>query len=351
MTNPRTILPAPEFLVRNGEPQFGVFAAPPRNANIMDARYELRPGLPAPPAVKALRLKQWQFYLFTHPRLALGMVIIDLGFCASSFLYVFDRGANKLWPRKRLTLDRGVKLAENLWDGRCVFKQKNYSIEIRNRLEQGTHRIALDLQGGGPRVSGELTVHQNPGGTRPVSVCMPVRPGRFMYSTKQAGTVSGTLSLDGEQIIFDPARDTAFMDEHKAFYPRHTYWKWASLAFVDAAGRLVAANMTDNLVKDQHAWNENAILTPDATDLLGPMRFEYDRADVMKPWRIRDLEGRVQLDFTPMAVKTDDTNAVLIRTDYRQPMGLFNGTLTTSAGEAIAVKDAFGVTEHFDAHY
>lgn len=352
MSNQRTIQPAPEFLVRDGSPQFGVFDAPPRNLNIMDARYDVIPGLPAPDPVKALRLKRWQFYLITHPRFALGMVIIDLGFASSSFMYVFDRDTGRLAPRKRLTLDRGTKVSDSLWHGHCLFRQKNYSIEIRNNLDSGTHEISLHMKGdGAPDVQGEITLHQNPGGTRPMSVCMPVRPGRFMYSTKAASTVSGSVSIGGEQFALDPARDTAFMDEHKAFYPRHTYWKWAALAFVDPGGRLVAANMTDNLVKDQHAWNENGILTPDANDLLGPVRFEYDPSDVMKPWRLKDLDNRVNLTFTPLAVKTDNTNAVLIRTDYRQPMGLFNGTLACCGGEIIQVRDAFGVTEHFDAHY
>jgi hypothetical protein len=351
MSKQRIIQPAPETLVHDGRPQFGVFDNPLRNANLMDARYEMIPGVCAPDPIKALRLKKWQFFLIVHPRYTLGMVIIDLGFIASSFLYVFDRETGKLSQHKRMAPSRSVRVADNLWNGRCRFRQKNYSIDIRNQLDKGHHHITLRVGGDAPHVDGEIRLLQNPGGTRPITVCMPVGAERFMYSTKAACTASGTLRIGGEQITFDPTRDTAFMDEHKAFYPHHTYWKWAALAFVGEHGRLVAANMTDNLVKDQESWNENAILTPNATHLLGPVHFNYDPADIMKPWTLHDDDNRVQLTFTPLAVKYDNTNMLVVRTDYRQPMGLFNGALVDGNGNTIQVTDAFGVTEHFDAYY
>ena len=353
MSDSRTIQPAPDTLVQNGAPRFGVFAGPPRNANLMDAARDLVPGIPCPGPLKALGLKQWQFYLITHPRFALGFVVMDLGYGANSFLYVFDRQSQKLCNHKRIKLDRGVTISENLWDGRCLFQDKQYSIEVRNQLDKGHHHIALRIQarGGAPAVHGDIRLLQSPGGTRPVTVCLPVRKSRFMYSTKAACTASGALRIGGEEFTLDPTRDTAFLDEHKAFYPRHTYWKWAALAFVGEHGRLVAANLTDNLIEDQHAWNENAILTPGATSLLGPIHFNYDPAHITRPWTLHDDDGRVQLTFTPLAVKRDNTNLLLVRTDYRQPMGVFNGTLVDGRGATIPVTDAFGVTEHFDAFY
>lgn len=345
MTTSRQIEPAPDKLVDNGNIRHGVFDAPPRDTNLHEAG--LLPGL-----IKNLRYKKWQFFMIAHPRFALGFVILDIGYLTSSFLYVLDRRDNTLRDHKRISPSGGGSVAESLWSGKCEFRTRGYSIEIQNNLDQGRHSAVIDIakSGKAPAVTADISIRQSPGGTRPLVVSLPVGDKRAMYSHKVVCTASGTVRIGDESFTLDPTRDTAIMDEHKAYYPYHTYWKWMCFGFIEG-GRAIGANLTDNLIKDQTAWNENAVLTPDGVNLLGPASFNFDLKNITKPWHIRDTAGLVELEFTPLAVKYDNTNALILRTDYRQPIGLFNGTITDHTGRQIKVREALGVTEYFDANY
>ena len=351
MSDTRKAQPAPPQLVQDGQVNFGVFDAPLRSLNLLD--YDPFPFSNAPEWLKKIRLKQWQFFLIVHPQYAFGMVIFDMGFSANSFFYIFDRSTHKLVGHKRIKMDRNVAIAENLWDGHCWFRDKNYNIEIHNHLDQGKHEIDVDIQakGDAPAVQAQVTAQQMPGGTHPLVVSLPVRARRQMYSHKVVCAASGSVRVGDDEVVLDPTRDVAIQDEHKAFYPRHTYWKWATFGFPAGSGRTVGVNLTDNLIKDQARWNENAILTSTGNTYLGPARFNMDRHDIMKPWIIRDEDGLVDLTFTPQGAKLDRTNMGLLRVDYRQPLGLFNGTLTEGDGNVIKVRDVFGVSEYFDAWY
>lgn len=352
MEETREILPAPDSLVVDGKIQFGVFDAPLRNVNLLDAAM---PGPFGPSAEwwKRYRLKQWQFFQIVHPQYAFCFLIIDFAFSASSFLFVYDREEKKAFEHKRIKFNRDIALAENLYDGRCHFREKKYRIEIFNRLEEGHHDIEAEIRQTrrAPSVNIDVRAHQPPGEIQPLVVSLPVGNNRGMYSHKVVCPASGTARFGDVEITLDSGRDVAILDEHKALYPHHTYWKWATFGFINSEGRTIGVNLTDNLIKDQRRWNENAIFTGDAITLLGPARFEFDLGNTTKPWKIRDEEGRVDLTFAPQNAKIDRVSLVFFSIDYRQPCGLFKGRLVDGEGNIHKIENVFGITEYHNAHY
>ncbi|MFC1474569.1 DUF2804 domain-containing protein [bacterium] len=344
--------PAPESLVCGGRVNFGNFDAPPSKMNMLDAEI-FGAGVLNPKWLKKLRLKQWQFYMVVHPECTFGFLVIDLAFVASSFIYVFDRKTGDFSEHSRIKMDKNFSIAESLLDGRCWFKDKKYSIDIRNNLNEGYHHISLDIGTSRkePSMKAEFRMMQTPDYVRPLVVSLPVGENRGMYSHKVICPAEGSFSLGKREFKLDPARDVCILDEHKAFYPRHTYWKWATFGFVGDDGKIVGMNMTDNLIKDQENWNENAIWSGGEITLLGPAKFYFDMEDIMKPWKIRDTEGKVELVFSPQGAKVDKTNALILKMHYLQPFGLFNGFLTDAAGKKIEIADRFGITEYHDAYY
>ena len=186
---------------------------------------------------------------------------------------------------------------------------------------------------------------------KPLVVSLPLGKNRGMYSHKVCCPVEGTFKVGDREIAPDPKRDTCLIDEHRGFYPRHTYWKWATFGVMGSDGKILGVQLTDNLIQDQDQWNENAIWSGGNLSLLGPVDFTFDLKNYMNNWKIKDREGRVDLDFTPLGVKEDMTNALILRMHYLQPMGTFSGSLISDDGVRHKIKDAFGVTEYHDAHY
>jgi len=330
---------------------FGTFEAPPRNVNIFDAD-TFRDSLFPAEWIKKMRLKRWQFYMVTHPEVTFGFIVIDLVVVSSSFFYVFDRVERKFFEHKRIKVDRNFGIADSLYSGRTYFRDIRYSVDIDNRLDDGRHDIKARIPGGRrPGIDADFTLLQSPEYVKPLVVSLPVGDNRGMYSHKVICPALGRFSFGKKTVELDPSRDTCVLDEHKAFYPHHTYWKWATFGIVGDDGKILGMNVTDNLIENQDRWNENAIWSGGEISLLGPVKFDFDIDDVTRPWKIRDGEGRLDLDFLPEGAKIDKTNALVVRMNYSQPYGTFSGKLVDAAGKTHEIDNAFGITEYHDAYY
>ena len=94
--------------------------------------------------------------------------------------------------------------------------------------------------------------------------------------------------------------------------------------------------------KDCALWIDGVMIP------LGRVRFEYERDDVLRPWRIRDEEGVVDLSFHPLGARQEDVNYGVIVSRFHQPFGRFEGSVRGADGARHTLVDAFGVTEeHF----
>ena len=65
----------------------------------------------------------------------------------------------------------------------------------------------------------------------------------------------------------------------------------------------------------------------------------------MKPWRIHDGNGRVDITFYPEGGKTV---AFLLLGIYHQKCGSFRGTLIETSGRVNEIKDFYGAGEYAD---
>ena len=72
---------------------------------------------------------------------------------------------------------------------------------------------------------------------------------------------------------------------------------------------------------------------------LPPVEFEEDLSGITGP----DLE----LSFSAWAAREDRTNALLLKSRYRQPFGTFSGNLTPH----VTLSEGYGVMEAHDVHW
>jgi hypothetical protein len=66
---------------------------------------------------------------------------------------------------------------------------------------------------------------------------------------------------------------------------------------------------------------------------------------VESDWIIQDLEGMVDLVFTPQEQMRTGVNVLVTHTEYETPLGYYNGMLVSSGGEQITVRNLWGMGE------
>ncbi len=229
-------------------------------------------------------------------------------------------------------------MAPQLYDGLCEFKQKGYSMAFGNHLDRGYHLLTFDVaeRKGMPAMRGEIRLEEDLDRIEPLVQVSPVKAWRPLYTHKAALPAGGWVEVGGERLELDPARDIALMDEQKTYYPYFSFWKWSTGAGLDANGKIVAFNLCQNMISDDEVANENCLWVDGKLSLLSAARFDFEPSDVMRAWRMRTTDGRISLVFEPQGERAERINLGLIKSDFHQPFGLYNGWISRRRGRPAA---------------
>ena len=338
------------------------------------------------------RLKEWQHYLLISPQVLMGFAVVDAKFLATSWCHVvpcakhtsptldpqtphqgaFEHTRQGAFEHTRQGAFLKRHIARELWDDTTSIQAPGYAIRIHNNLAKGQHRFHLDIQATQkkttktprlPAVRGEFRALHDLSRIDPLVVVLPVGPNQAMYSHKVALPVEGHLELGalgpqttgpgpttGQRLHLDPRESVILVDVHKAHYPHHTWWNWATFAGRDDTGRRLALNLTHNVNPHDRRTNENALWIDGRAHRLGAARFQIPNAETSssQPWRIHTTDGRVHLTFHPRGARSQHLDLGVLKTSFRQPYGTFNGTIKLGE-ETLHIRDLTGVCEDHDS--
>lgn len=331
--------PCPDALVDpQGAPRFGAYAGRMRDTSL--ARL-------APPWGREVwrRLaseKRWHYACAATPELFVGGAIVQLGYLASGFLYVFDRGAGRMLAERSFLLPPPlVEIDDLAAEARARLRRLRSSMTIEASAKAG--RFLAELSGG---VFVELWLRE---ATLPaLTAACPVVDGGVTVTQKTV-----CVPADGEVRVgrraFRVEGALAGLDYSHGYLGRETRWRWASASGTLPDGRRLGLNLVeghnDGEVTENGLWLGEELLQP------GHARFELDEKDPLRPWSIRTDDGRVDLRFQPEGARGEDIDLKLIASQYVQPMGTFEGTVRGSDGEPVAVQGLPGVVERHRARW
>jgi hypothetical protein len=202
-------------------------------------------------------------------------------------------------------------------------------------------RTAL-LGSGGVRIDGPELAIDAPGvrlrarvDEGPGVETLSAHGGSYIWTRKQGGVrVSGLLELDGSPMQIE-AR--GLVDESAGYHARHTVWSWSAGVGTTAAGQPIAWNLVTGVHDAAQASERTVWLGAEPTE-LSPVTFAADLSAINGP--------DVDLTFTAWSERSDNTNALLLRSNYRQPFGTFSGSI---GGHDL--RDGWGVMESHDVRW
>lgn len=333
---------APAQLVDGGRQHLGRFGGPPPRANLIDAAYKRLPR-----ALRAWRLKEWQAVQLATPRLFVNVALFDVKLMALRQVKVYDRERKVKHLHERKLGPRSLRLADQLVDSTNRHADKRGHLAFRNRWEAGTIEVDLALAAGGkaPAMRGTFTLHVDRGA--PQTVSLPFTGDVGMCSTKGAFPVTGELEVDGERHVFTEKDAVGLLDDHKGYYPYVMEWDWVTSAAV-VGGVACGFNLTRNAARDPERYNENCVWRGAEVGRLPAITVTREKVrQAGERWKIRDREGRVDLDFEPTVPGDVKVNALIVRSKYRGPFGAFTGRLEPEGQAPLSVDGWFGMGEEF----
>jgi hypothetical protein len=257
-----------------------------------------------------------------------GFAIADAGMVATAFAYIFDAQTG-LYVEEKTTVPFGFSTPFDP-DLSTSWSLKKFSI-----ARDGDRMICSYT---GKRLQMKMAITENGKGSTTIAPAGD-RPFHHTYKNLLLPT-EVEARVDGQNIKFNG--NIGGIDFSKGYPPRHTFWNWASMNAVTDSG----IEFGVNLVGDFNNSIENALWVNGSVSQLSQATFSYSRPAEKSIWYVSTLDGLISMDFKPLGMRSENTNAILMLSRFKQPFGVFTGTVILS-GESHRFTGYGVVEEHF----
>ena len=326
--------------------QAGWARQPLLDCNLEDARF-YRLARP----LQVFRLKRWDYYGVTTPEFFFSATLAHLGYAGTVFVYVLDFTNAELHEETLLVpLGRGISLPRNSDQGDSTFD--NGKVRIAFRLEGDTRRVQVDWPAfnGGQGLSADVLLQVRPE-HESMTIVIPIPERRFYYNRKiNCLPAEGWVQRGEQRATLTPHDSLGNLDWGRGVWEYRSFWVWASASTFLPDGRTLGLNLGFGF-GDTSAATENAIILDGRVHKLGEVRFDYDPADFMRPWRMTAPSGRLDLEFIPFKERVARSNVLLIQSEVHQMFGHYQGQVVTDEGETIPVQGVIGFAEEHHAQW
>jgi len=292
------------------------------------------------------RIKEWESFIIQDERFSLQARLCNLKYYRTAMVNVYDREADKHLEFRKIIPGGGWKLPRNLYNDSVDSRSLGFFFRIHTWLDTG--KIILELNIKPTRVRPSFTAHAAfdlvEGNTTPMAVSLLFNNSRNMYAYKALTAVSGDVVMGGQHIHLDNRQTSGLFFDYKGYYPYRMRSTWCSALGFDNKNRRLGFSLAENQAREPYKNNENALWIDGALTPLPPVKITRDSVSDEK-WIIQDMEGMVDLIFTPRVESNNTTSFILANSDYENPNGFFSGKLVSTRGEEIPVHNMWGVGE------
>jgi hypothetical protein len=287
-----------------------------------------------------LRRKRWLWGCLAGSDLLVAFAVVRTGYAASAFVTVMD-------PRSmRLAGDAGwtgpsflARVTDDPHAAGLVarFAAPRVLIEV-TRAAPGS---GLDVHLRIARLDLELDAHlAEDGEPPPLAVIADLGAGCLDATEKRALLpVRGRALAEGRRYVLDGT--FGGYDYTQGLLPRRTRWRWAFGMGRTVRGEPLGFNVAQGFVGEA----ECAVFDGSGVHGISAPEITFDPSRPAEPWSVRG--PGLDLAFRVAGVHTERRRLGLVRTDFLQPAGVFEGTIEVG-GRVHEVRDVPGVVEDQD---
>ncbi len=182
-----------------------------------------------------------------------------------------------------------------------------------------------------------------------LNVVIPWSDTLFQYTSKhQARPAVGTFTMGDrvEQVGGDAGQAWGVLDVGRGRWPYSTRWNWGGGAGRTVDGSSTVGIQIGGMWTEGTGFTENGVIVDGRLTKVGAeLRWDYSWDEPMRPWRVVDPDGHLDLELTPRYDKHTGTNALVLRTEVHQVFGTWAGTVTTADGTTHEVDGIPGFAE------
>jgi hypothetical protein len=303
-------------------------------------------------AASKWRIKEWDYYCCMTESFAFTFTIADLGYLGLITVDYLDfrtkkeikKSKTRLFPFGSLGLpgsadDGDVEYEENGFFMRFSHHEDHRRIEVNIEDFSKSNPLTVDLK-----------LYKKDDDRMVIATPWKKKPKAFYYNQKiNCQPTEGMVAIGKAQFRYDPAKHFSVLDWGRGVWPYKNTWYWGSLSGLIDKKRF-GFNIGTGFGDTSQA-TENMIFYDGKAHKIGPVSFELDHDDVMKPWRFHAEDGRFDCTMTPLFDRQDDLNLMVVKNLGHQVFGRFHGTVTLDSGKILEIPGLLGFAEKITNHY
>ena len=330
--------------VENGIPLQGTWTRAFEEVDLLDVQ---RPySIPLLKGIKDSRIKEWESFIIQDDRVCLQARLTNLKYYRTASVVMYNRETKERLEFTKVIPGSGWRLPRGLYNASVDSHSLGFFIRIHSWLD--AESITLELNVERTRQRPAFTAHvafdYACGKTTPMAVSLLFSERRNMYAYKVLTAVRGDLVSGGEHIHLNPAEASGIFCDFKGYYPYRMRSTWCSGLGFDSQNRRFGFSLGENQAREPFKNNENALWIDGALTPLPPVKITRNGGPA-SDWIIQDMEGMVDLVFTPKVPIRNTRDFIFSKSDHENPLGYFNGHVVNTEGEEIAVHNVWGAGE------
>lgn len=298
---------------------------------------------------KKLRIKEWDYYCFGDDKYAVALTVADNSYMSLGSVSVLDFSHLRYVTKSKIgLLPRGrLKMPSSIESGDVAFDKGGAKISFTVD-DDGARRLVCEFKGFDKKLDFSCDVTLSAPSGDNITVAVPFKKRKqFYYNTKiNCLGCSGWFRVGDERYEFGHGA-CGGLDWGRGVWPYKNVWYWSSLS-TSVDGIPFGLNLGYGFGTSTET--ENAIFYDGKAHKLGNVKFDIPftcgRIDYLKPWKMTDDAGRLEMIFYPLIDRKDKMRALCLATDQHQVFGKFYGKATLDDGTIIGISDKLGFAEH-----
>jgi len=330
--------------VENGVPLQGTWTRAFEEVDLLSVHKPY--SLPLPGGVKSLRIKEWESFIIQDDRFYLQARLSNLKYFRTAMVIAFDKETKDLLEFRKIIPGGGWRLPRGLYNASVDSRSWGFFFRIHSWLDAKSIKLELNIKKtrSRPAFAAHATFDFAMGKTTPMAVSLLFSDRRSMYAYKAMTAVEGDVVSGGQHKRFHAAKTSGLFCDFKGYYPYRMRSTWCSGTAFDEKNRRFGFAMGENQAREPYKNNENALWIDGKLTPLPPVKITRSggpRSD----WIIQDLEGMVDLVFTPQEINRNVEGYFFSYLDNDYALGNFNGLVVSAEGEELPVRNAWGTGE------
>ena len=330
--------------VENGKPVTGTWNTPFAKVDLLEIH---RPYYwPLPRWLRDLRIKEWESFSIQSDRFVLEALLGNFKLYQAALVFVYDKESGENCFYHKLGPGNAWKLPRRLAHGAVECRSSRFFFRIHAWLNADIIRLDIDIAATRkqPAFTAEIAFCMGRQEVTPLAVSLNIAEQRNIYAFKALAPVRGDIEMRGQHASLDPARCTGLFRDYKGFFPYRLRGTFCGSMGFDEEDRRFGFHIVENQARENRKNNENALWAGGSLTPLPPVLITMPRGQD-QDWVIQDLDGMVDLVFTPKEVRQFGGNLLFTNSDFFAAIGYYNGILVSAEDEHIQVRNQWGIGE------